>query len=90
MTKPLSKEQISHLLFTADPMNTCCKENDGFDEYDKVAEDILATLNEGDTLENAVSQTLWIWFGEDLATAEKVEQVIQVLAPLSPVGAGQG
>ncbi|ATG74861.1 hypothetical protein CGX12_09655 [Zobellella denitrificans] len=83
MTKTPSPEQISHLLFEADPMNTCCKENDCLDEYDNLAEDILTALNKGDTLENAVRQPLLIGFGEDLATPEKIEQVMRALSPLS-------
>lgn len=35
MFSKYSAEQISKALFKADPMNTCCKENDCFDEYDR-------------------------------------------------------
>lgn len=35
-----SVEQISQALFETDPMNTGCKENECFDEYDRVASDI--------------------------------------------------
>ena len=28
---------ISEILFNLDPMNTCCKENHAYDEYDRIA-----------------------------------------------------
>ena len=31
---------ISDILFNLDPMNTCCKENSAFDEYDSIAQQI--------------------------------------------------
>ena len=31
---------ISEILFELDPMNTCCKENEVYDEYDRIADQI--------------------------------------------------
>lgn len=31
---------ISEILFNLDPMNTCCKENEAYDEYDRIADQI--------------------------------------------------
>ena len=31
---------ISEILFNLDPMNTCCKENEAYDEYDRIAQQI--------------------------------------------------
>lgn len=36
---------ISLFLFENDPMNTCCKENDAFDEYDFIASEIAECQN---------------------------------------------
>lgn len=36
---------ISEILFNLDPMNTCCKENGAYDEYDRIA-DQIANLTE--------------------------------------------
>jgi len=57
-----TKDQISQALFEADPMNTCCKENGCFDEYDGIAEAISARLVTGDNLEQALITEISKWF----------------------------
>lgn len=47
MTPNVTTEQLSQALFQTDPANTCCKENDCFDEYDYLAEAIVERLMEG-------------------------------------------
>jgi hypothetical protein len=47
-------EQISGALFEIDPINTCCRENDCFDEYDYVAEAVTERLAEGLSLDQAL------------------------------------
>lgn len=42
----ISSEAISRILFRHDPANTCCVENDAYDEYDRVAESIAHLINE--------------------------------------------
>lgn len=42
---------ISDFLFENDPMNTCCKENDAFDEYDFIASEIAECQNIGEVKE---------------------------------------
>ena len=44
MSTALKADMISRALFEFDPMNTCRKENDCFDEYYKVAEVIVQRL----------------------------------------------
>nr|WP_298521776.1 hypothetical protein [uncultured Halomonas sp.] len=67
----LTAEQLSCALFDADPMDTCCKENDCFDEYDAIAEDILSKHEQGQSLEKALRDTFDEWFGK--ALAERVD-----------------
>lgn len=55
-------EQISRALFETDPMNTCCKENACFDEYDGVAEEIAARVAEGESLKRALMTEISEWF----------------------------
>lgn len=38
---------ISQALFQADPMRTCCVENECYDEYDRVAASAEIYLEEG-------------------------------------------
>lgn len=66
-------EQISKALFESDPMNTCCKENDCYDEYDSVAAEVVQHLEEGATLKGALARAINEWFydGEDLPMSEK-------------------
>lgn len=81
MTAKLSAEDISKALFEADPMNTCCKENDCFDEYDRVAEAVKESLDEGQNLEQALIREISEWFhdGEDFDTGRLVP-VIELLS----------
>lgn len=62
MISGYTKDQISQALFEADPMNTCCKENGCFDEYDGIAEAIRARLVTGDNLEQAMIAEISEWF----------------------------
>ncbi|MFD2191036.1 hypothetical protein [Pistricoccus aurantiacus] len=64
---PLTAEQLSRALFEADPMATCCKENDCFDEYDAIAEDIVSRREQGQSLEKTLGDTFDEWFGAELA-----------------------
>ncbi|GGE69812.1 hypothetical protein GCM10011533_22730 [Streptosporangium jomthongense] len=57
-----SVQQISQALFETDPMNTCCKENDCFDEYDGVAGDIVTRIGEGESLKRALMTEMSEWF----------------------------
>lgn len=68
MNMQLTTDQISRALFENDPMNTCCKENDCFDEYDRVAVDVAQCLEAGSTLKDALAGAINEWFydGEDM------------------------
>ncbi|MEA3250585.1 MAG: hypothetical protein U9Q35_03240 [Pseudomonadota bacterium] len=59
--------QVSRVLFESDPMGTCCKENDCFDEYDAIADDIVSRCQRGQPLESAIRGTFEEWFGIELA-----------------------
>lgn len=62
---------ISQSLFELDPMNTCCKENDCFDEYDFVAKHIYKHTVQGLSLENAIYLSFVQLFDE--LSAKKVD-----------------
>lgn len=64
MNEAFTADQISKALFEIDPMNTCCKENDCFDEYDQVAAGVVAQLEEGFDLKQALVIELAEWFFE--------------------------
>lgn len=64
---PLSAERLSRILFDTDPIGTCCKENDCFDEYDAIADDIVSRCQRGQPLDNALDETFEVWFGAELA-----------------------
>lgn len=67
-------EQISKVLFETDPMNTCCKENDCFDEYDHIAKMVEERLDEDQSLDEALIREISEWFfdGNDFDTARLV------------------
>ena len=78
-----SAEQISKALFETDPMNTCCKENDCFDEYDKVAEDVAQRLWEGESLKQALQAEISEWFFDgDEFDEKRLEPTLQLLVQL--------
>ncbi|WP_156181550.1 hypothetical protein [Halomonas sp. PR-M31] len=76
----LTAEQLSRALFDADPMDTCCKENGCFDEYDAIAEDIVSKREQGQSLEKALRDTFDEWFGEALAERIDVPALCRRLA----------
>jgi len=58
MNRHLTTDQISRALFESDPMHTCCKENDCYDEYDYVAEDVSKRLQKGQDLAPALQPVI--------------------------------
>jgi hypothetical protein len=75
-----SVEQISQALFKTDPMRTCCKENDCFDEYDRVASDVLDRLVAGERLEQALSTEISEWFfGGEQFDQSRLQLVLELL-----------
>lgn len=79
MPKPLTTQTVSVALFGADPMHTCCRENDCFDEYDRVAEGVVERLEQGHPLKEAIHKELTEWFGQDLAQAANIQEVLDDL-----------
>ena len=79
MTKELTPERISNALFQTDPMHTCCKENDCFDEYDRVALGAAEKLSQGYALEAALRSELAEWFGHDMAETAKLKATVSLL-----------
>lgn len=65
MHQKLTAESISRALFHADPMHTCCLENDCYDEYDRVADDVMDRLNAGEPLSAALVGAIVYWFYDD-------------------------
>ena len=72
-------QQVSRALFETDPMHTACKENDCFDEYDRVARGVVAEIEDGATLGAALEAALGEWFGADLAATRDLSSVVQQL-----------
>ena len=65
MSIVLKAEMISRALFEFDPMNTCCKESDCFDEYDRIGEGVEGRLRQGFSLKQAVGLGLAEAFFDD-------------------------
>lgn len=62
LDSPPTIESLSAWLYETDPMNTCCKENECFDEYDRVASTALDLIEKGETTSAAVTKALALWF----------------------------
>ena len=64
MPSIIRAERISRALYEADPLNTCCKENESFDEYDHIANSIEVRLSGGCRFEEALIAEISEWFFE--------------------------
>lgn len=58
---------LSQALFELDPLNTACKENDCFDEYDMLATMTMKSVEEGEQLGNALHKNISLLFFEEAA-----------------------
>jgi hypothetical protein len=79
MHQNLTVEQISAVLFNTDPMGTCCKENDCFDEYDNIANAVFESLASGRPTAGAVRDTLIEWFEVESVDPLVLASVVQAL-----------
>lgn len=80
MSREYTADQISRALFETDPLNTCCRENECWDEYDHVAQAIYVNAIGGDSLEKALEQAIREWFYDGESVNTNILQ--QVLAQL--------
>lgn len=62
---------LNQALFLADPMHTCCVENDCHEEYARIATGMLERLQAGQLLEAALRAELGEWF--DVEMADRVD-----------------
>lgn len=76
-----SVEQLSEAFYLADPMNTCCVENDCTDEYDYLAAQVRSLLDDQTALYDAVEQALIDSF-DDLVESRHVAKVLIQLGEL--------
>ena len=79
-------QEVSWALFETDPMHTACKENDCFDEYDRVARDVVAEIENGAELNAALETALGAWFGEDLVGSCDLTPIVEQLNTLAGEG----
>lgn len=47
-------------------MSTCCKENECFDEYDRIANGIIKALDDGIILRDTLISQFSMWFEVEL------------------------
>lgn len=72
---------ISQALFQADPMRTCCAENECYDEYDRVAASAEMYLEEGYTLAQALHKALRDSFGIELTADRNLSPALALIDP---------
>lgn len=59
-----SQAQLSHILWTNDPMGTCCNVNAGMeDEYDQIAATMIE-FSATRPIDQAVKDAIVFWFDE--------------------------
>ena len=76
----LKADSISRALFEFDPMETCCKENDCFDDYDRIAESVEGRLKQGFTLkEGLVLELAESFFDSESLRTDCLDPVVSYL-----------
>lgn len=78
-TASLSTATIARILFETDPMRTACYENDCFDEYARIAQDLTNELAAGTALAPALVKVLSEWFTPDLVESMSLQASIVAL-----------
>ena len=81
----MTVDEINHLLWQQDPMNTCCNVNEGMeDEYWSLASEIAERLDKGEAARAAITATFDFWFWEDCLLSDErlplLEQMVSALA----------
>lgn len=79
MSKIMDASRISEVLFDLDPMSTCCKENDCFDEYDSIAQSAFDKLSNGQPIGEAISETLMDWFEVESIDPQTLANIVLAL-----------
>jgi hypothetical protein len=69
-------QKISDVFFEVDPANTCCKENDCFDEYDTFSVWVESDLDRG--LKTAIESSYEDYFGQPISS-ENLEKLLEKL-----------
>lgn len=65
--------ELSRILWTKDPMGTCCNVNEGMeDEYDRIAATIVEN-SKTMTNEDAMKQAILYWFDEYFYNKKKAK-----------------
>ena len=82
-------QQVSEILFETDPMQTACRENDCFDEYDRVARAVVDEMEDGVSARAALERVLAEWFGADLLESRDIGPVIERLSARPGAGGEQ-
>ena len=85
MSIVLKADMISRALFEFDPMNTCCKENDCFDEYAWIAESVEGRLRQGFSLKQAlVLELAESFFDKETLHTDCLDPVVAYLEGREP------
>ncbi|PCD00953.1 hypothetical protein [Halopseudomonas pelagia] len=79
MIKSQDASRISEVLFYLDPMGTCCKENDCYDEYDSIAQSAFQKLSNGQPIGEAISETLMDWFEVESIEPQTLANIVLAL-----------
>ena len=80
----MTVDEINHLLWQQDPMNTCCNVNEGMeDEYWSLASEIAERLDKGEAARAAITATFDFWFWEDCLLSDErlplLEQMVKAI-----------
>lgn len=73
---------LSQLLFTHDPMRTCCVENDAYGEYDRVAVTMATRMAGGERPSEALRSALRDWFGSELVAETQLTDLDQAISAM--------
>lgn len=74
---------LSQTLYEHDPMGTCCRENDIYDEYNNIAAQTADLIDDGHSFRSALGRVLSDSFSEDMACEVDYEEIEEHFRKLS-------
>lgn len=78
----LTVQNISSVLYSLDPMNTCCVENGIVGEYDYEASQIFLGISNGEDLREVLVKTFDFSFWGGCLKSARADKILQKLTEL--------
>ncbi len=71
---------LSEALYELDPAHTCCKENECFDEYDRIARTVISAESDGEPFTEALPKVMVVSFGLEAFDHKTINTLSETVA----------